>query len=599
MFYSHLTDFLPPIIVIGHCLFLFIFKKWLGPIGTFYSSIIVFVFIWFVLFSQFMILLSSGSYCFLDFGRWFFCLNFLDSHLLFCIDFLAIIAAALVSFLTPLALYFGAEYMFRDLFVNRLLYLLNFFAASVILLFFCYDFFLILLAWEMIGLFSLLLVNFYSMRIYTIKAALKTFVYSRVSDMFLFLAFLFFSLFCHTTDLSLIFCKVPFLMFHFIFIGSIGIHFLSITALFIVMSGVIKSAQFCFHVWLPDAMEAPTPASALIHSSTLVIAGIFLILRFAILFEFSISVNYFLIWIGSITLLMAAISAVFQQDIKKLIAYSTISQIGYLVCGCGFGCYEEVLLYLIIHALNKAFLFILAGYAIHFFLANTDMRFMGSLWYIAPDLLIFLLSLSLNLTGLPYSAGFLGKEFLLFQLMRNDESSYIIRTCWFITFFITPIYMFVLSYSLLYGPRKAHVAIFRYVEYPPRLTISSLTKRLNPFRFFQISIIQINSLLSAIIFVILWLLVISGCETLYYLIFNCYNPLFILSTSKLLATTSHLMDVFSLTSLGLVTNLKINITLTVYFAFVFFLSFRSKSEIKSLKYVNVLLVMLLCSLWVL
>ena len=124
-------------------------------------------------------------------------------------------------------------------------------------------------------------------------------------------------------------------------------------------------------------MEAPTPASALIHSSTLVVAGVFLIIRFSVLFEFTLFTNYYLILLGALTLAFGAITAVFQNDIKKLVAYSTISQIGYLVCGCGFCCYEEVLLYLIIHALNKAFLFVLVGYTVHFFNGNTDMRQMG------------------------------------------------------------------------------------------------------------------------------------------------------------------------------------------------------------------------------
>ena len=124
-------------------------------------------------------------------------------------------------------------------------------------------------------------------------------------------------------------------------------------------------------------MEAPTPASALIHSSTLVVAGVFLIIRFSILFEFTIITNYILTLVGALTLAFGAVTAIFQNDIKKLVAYSTISQIGYLVCGCGFCCYEEVVIYLIVHALNKAFLFVLVGYTVHFFNANTDMRQMG------------------------------------------------------------------------------------------------------------------------------------------------------------------------------------------------------------------------------
>ena len=136
-------------------------------------------------------------------------------------------------------------------------------------------------------------------------------------------------------------------------------------------------------------MEAPTPASALIHSSTLVIMGIYLILRFSLVFEFTKSLNILVSFYGSITIGLSAVTAIFQNDLKKLVAYSTISQIGYLFCGCGVGCYNEVLLYLIIHAINKANLFIIVGYIIHYFNGNTDIRYMGSLHYLLYDLSVF------------------------------------------------------------------------------------------------------------------------------------------------------------------------------------------------------------------
>lgn len=197
--------------------------------------------------------------------------------------------------------------------------------------------------------------------------------------MFLFI-FLLLTLFLfQSLDLSIIFLQTPFYMFHYIFFGPITAHYLSLLSLTLILSGVIKSAQFGFHVWLPDAMEAPTPASALIHSSTLVVAGIFLIFRFSLLFDFTpIVLQILAVW-GGLTLSSASIIAIFQKDIKKLVAYSTISQIGYLVSGCGILAFNETLIYLIVHALNKAFLFILVGYITHFFNHNTDLRFMGGL----------------------------------------------------------------------------------------------------------------------------------------------------------------------------------------------------------------------------
>lgn len=451
---------LPPLFLITHCLFIVLFKKWLGPVGTFYGSLMTFSLCLCLTLNELLLTLVNGQFYYIDFGRWFFCLDIIDSHLVFCIDSLALTAAALVLLLTMFALFFGVEYMYREAFINRLLYLLNLFATSVIFLFFCYDSFLIMFAWECIGLFSFLLVNFYSTRIYTIKAALKTFVFSRISDMFMFIHFLLTLVIFNTTDLSLIFLQTPFMAFHYLFFGSTAIHFLTFFSLCLVLSGGIKAAQFFAHVWLPDAMEAPTPASALIHSSTLVVAGVFLIIRFSVVLEFSLFTNYFLILLGGLTLSFGAITAVFQNDIKKLVAYSTISQIGYLVCGCGFGCYEEVLIYLIIHALNKAFLFVLVGYTVHFFNGNTDMRQMGGAYLYSFDIAVLLFGVCMNLAGLPYSAGFLGKEFLLFQVLRDDFVTLFVRSCWLVSFFFTPIYMFILVFVVFFGPKKGVLASY-------------------------------------------------------------------------------------------------------------------------------------------
>jgi NADH:ubiquinone oxidoreductase subunit 5 (subunit L)/multisubunit Na+/H+ antiporter MnhA subunit len=176
-------------------------------------------------------------------------------------------------------------------------------------------------------------------------------------------------------------------------------------------------------------MEAPTPASALIHSSTLVVGGVFLIIRFEFLFEFTYEVNLMLALVGAVTLAFSAVTACFQQDIKKLVAFSTISQIGYLICGCGFGAYNETLLYLFIHAINKAFLFILVGYIVHFFNGNTDLRFMGSVHIFSFDMVVMLMILTFNLTGMPYLAGFVGKEFLVTQFFLSNWENYFIRGC--------------------------------------------------------------------------------------------------------------------------------------------------------------------------
>lgn len=538
-------------------------------------------------------ILTVGLYFFIDFGRWFFCLDMIDSHLTFCVDSLSLICSSLVSLLTMLALYFGVEYMYREAFINRLLYLLNLFATSVILLFYCYDYFLILFMWECIGLFSLLLVNFYSSRIYTLKASLKTFIFSRVSDMFMFFTFLLVINTFSSTDLSLIFIQIPFLTFHYIFISGVAFHFLTIFSLCLAMSGTIKAAQFFSHVWLPDAMEAPTPASALIHSSTLVIAGIFLILRFSVLFEFTIFTNCYLVILGSITLAFGAITATFQTDIKKLVAYSTISQIGYLVCGCGFSCYEEVLIYLVIHALNKAFLFILVGYIVHFFSGNTDMRQMGGMYLYSFDMSILLFGVCFNLAGLPYSAGFFGKEFLLFQVLRDDYISLIIRSCWIVGFFFTPIYTFTLVFLILFDVKKGSIISYKlnwesnfisqlFISYQKsRQCLSSFKSRttqqrvhyliykLQRFHTSRYIFTSITSRFTTYLLVLFWLFFFFFGESLLLITFNFSSVIDTITSSSFFTFKQHAIFFINTASLKLNTHLFIYILCMTLFSFTY------------------------------
>ena len=560
-----------PLLLPLHCLFIFLFRKWLGPVGTFYGSIIVFalVFIW--VFNELILILRTGSYFYIDFGRWFFCLDHVDSHLLFCVDSLALLCAGLVLFLTCLALYFGIEYMYRDAFINRLLYLLNLFATSVIVLFFCYDFFLIIFAWECIGLFSFLLVNFYSMRIYTIKAALKTFVFARFSDLFMFLNFVLSILVFNTTDLSLIFLQIPFMSFHYLFWGPLAIHFLTLYSFCLAMTGTVKAAQFFSHVWLPDAMEAPTPASALIHSSTLVVAGVFLIIRFSLLYEFSIATNYYLIMLGAVTLAFGAITAIFQTDIKKLVAYSTISQIGYLVCGCGFCCYEEVLIYLIIHALNKAFLFILVGYLVHFFNNNTDMRQMGGAYVYSFDIAVFLLGVCFNLAGLPYSAGFIGKEFLLFQLFREDLISLFVRGCWLASFFFTPIYMVILLFVVLYGPKKGVLQTYKNVWLIDYFNNNAPTFGFKTSRF---QLTFLTSRTTCYVLGATWFLFFWFGEFLLLILFNYGSITDAIPSAFFYVLKAHTPFFLNITNTSLLAAIAFYLKLLVVSAFIFLLTLR-------------------------
>ena len=409
-------------------------------------------------------ILSTNDIYFISWGQFYYFDNMFNSNFLFCFDTLGSISSILVSALAFVTFIFSIEYMYREYQLNQLFYLLFFFVTSILYLFIVYDLILILICWELIGLLSFLLVNFYKTRVYSIKAAYKTFIFSRISDMFFFFILLLCVSNFNTTDMGEIFNQVPYFMYHMIIIKTTGYHFLSVLGLLVFICSSIKAAQFFWHVWLPDAMEAPTPASALIHSSTLVIMGIYLILRFSIIFEFTKSVNIWISLYGSITIGIASIAAVCQNDLKKLVAYSTISQIGYLFCGCGVNCANEVLLYLIVHAINKANLFIIVGYIVHYFNGNTDMRYMGGIHLLIFDLSVFALIIWINLSGMPYSLGFFSKEFLILQCFKHDWVSIFIFINFCTSMLCTPIYIYIFINNVLFGPLKSPFSTWLFAK---------------------------------------------------------------------------------------------------------------------------------------
>ena len=493
------------------------------------------------------IVLNTNKIYFISLGQFYFFNNFLNINFLFCFDTLSSISGVLVSSLAFATFLFSIEYMYREYQINQLFYLLFFFVTSILYLFIVYDLILILICWELIGLLSFLLVNFYKTRIYSIKAAYKTFIFSRISDM----CFLFLLLLCvinfNTTDLSEIFNQVPYFMYHVVEVKTTGYHFLSILGALIFICSSIKAAQFFWHVWLPDAMEAPTPASALIHSSTLVIMGIYLILRFSIVFEFTYSLNTIISWYGSITIGLGSLSAIFQNDLKKLVAYSTISQIGYLFCGCGANCFNEVLLYLIVHALNKANLFIIVGYIVHYFNGNTDMRYMGSVHSLAFDLTIFSIIIWINLSGMPYSLGFFSKEFLLLQCFKHNWSSIFIFINFCLSIFCTPIYVFIFINNVLFGPVKSTYSTWLFAKSSFNKKHIKLLK-LKWYKNYQKGILNVISSYWIIILLFIFALICLFADT--YLIFIIFNmigdtKLFLNSAYTILSVNPLLTSTFT------------------------------------------------------
>ena len=275
------------------------------------------------------------------------------------------------------------------------------------------NFIQLFLGWEGVGLCSYLLINFWFTRLQANKAAIKAMVINRVGDVGLALGV--FSVFVvfKTCDYSVVFSLVPYVAnVTYNFLGF-EVEAISTIGLLLFVGAVGKSAQIGLHTWLPDAMEGPTPVSALIHAATMVTAGVYLIIRCSPLYEYSGSALTVITVFGALTAFIAGTIGLVQNDLKKVIAYSTCSQLGYMVFACGLSNYSVSMFHLINHAYFKALLFLSAGSVIHALNDEQDMRRMGGLLQVLPYTYVMILIGSLALMGFPFLTGFYSKDVIL------------------------------------------------------------------------------------------------------------------------------------------------------------------------------------------
>lgn len=289
---------------------------------------------------------------------------------------------------------------------------LNGFVFSMLILILSNNFFTLFLGWECIGLTSFFLINFWHTRRGTVKASFKAFTYNTFSDLCLLLAI--------TTLFSTVGTDEIDILLYLLQTSNYDENTLYISASALVLCAASKSVQFGLHLWLPDSMEAPVPASALIHSATLVSAGIYLLLRFHVLFLTLNLQSYLILW-GSVTALVGGLSACAQTDLKKLLAYSTMSHCGFLWGLASLGDVYTCTLYLFLHGLFKAATFFAAGSFIQLF-GTQDMRWMrGGNNLLLDSLLLFLTSA--NLSGLPLTVGYFYKEALIKALVSSTTGT--------------------------------------------------------------------------------------------------------------------------------------------------------------------------------
>ena len=267
--------------------------------------------------------------------------------------------------------------------------------------------------WEGVGLSSYLLINFWFTRIQANKAAIKAMLINRIGDFALLLAIFAIYFVFNSLDYDTIFSLTPLMLDYKILIGGTKIPALDMICIFLFLGAMGKSAQLGLHTWLPDAMEGPTPVSALIHAATMVTAGVFLLARCSHLFEYSPLALNLIIFIGSATAFFASTTGLFQNDMKRVIAYSTCSQLGYMVFACGLSSYEVGIFHLANHAFFKALLFLGAGSVIHAVSDEQDMRKMGGLRNLLPFTYSIMVIGSLALMGFPFLTGFYSKDTIL------------------------------------------------------------------------------------------------------------------------------------------------------------------------------------------
>ena len=306
---------------------------------------------------------------------------------------------------------------------------------------------MLLIGWGLVGLSSYLLIGFWHDRPSAVAAAKKAFVMNAIGDATMALA------------LFLLIQRTGSLNFEIVFANadSLGVWAANLVALGLLGGAIAKSAQLPLQTWLPDAMEGPTPVSALIHAATMVTAGVYLIVRTSPLFEAAPKVLELAGGLGAITLVMAGLIALVQTDIKRVIAYSTMSQIGYMFLAVGLGAYADGMFHLMTHAFFKALLFMAAGLVIHALAGEQDIRKMGGLRRLMPFTFVAFIVGTLSLTGIPPFSGFFSKDSILAAALSQGWYGQLLWAAGMTGAFLTGLYSARLFFIVFWGEPSAFV----------------------------------------------------------------------------------------------------------------------------------------------
>jgi proton-translocating NADH-quinone oxidoreductase chain L len=388
--------------------------------------------------------------CFVDIGNWF-SVSSLNINWIFLFDSLSIAMLLLVCFVSFCVHVYSLDYMGSDPHVIRFMGYLSLFTFFMLFLITSGNFVQLFFGWEGVGLSSYLLINFWYTRVQANKSAMKAVIVNRFGDFGIYFFLLIIYFFFRSFDFSVVFSSIPFLLDTSLNFLNIDISVVDFLSFFVFLGAIGKSAQIGLHTWLPDAMEGPTPVSALIHAATMVTAGVFVLIRLSPILEYSDSILFLISLFGGLTAFFAGTVGLVQYDIKKVIAYSTCSQLGYMFFSCGLSNYSVGLFHLFNHGFFKALLFLGAGSVIHALLDEQDMRKMGGLLKILPLTYIAMLIGSLALLGFPFLSGFYSKDVILEVVYSKFSfNSYFIYWLGTISAFITSFYSIRLIYLVFF-----------------------------------------------------------------------------------------------------------------------------------------------------
>ena len=368
------------------------------------------------------------------------------------IDSLSAIMLVVVTSVSSLVHIYSIGYMSHDPHKPRFMAYLSLFTFAMLMLVTADNFIQLFFGWEGVGLCSYFLIGFWFKKETANTAAIKAFVVNRVGDFgFALGIFLIFYLF-GTVNYSEVFDLIPSIIDkNLIFLG-VEVNAIDLICLLLFIGAMGKSAQILLHTWLPDAMEGPTPVSALIHAATMVTAGVFLVVRCSPIYEYSeLALNVITI-VGMSTAFFAATVALVQTDIKKIIAYSTCSQLGYMFFATGVGAYNVAMFHLFTHAFFKALLFLGSGSVIHAFKDEQNINNMGGVWKKLPYTYGLMIIGTLALTGFPLLSGFYSKDAIIeFAYLRGNTTGYYAAGIGIVTAFLTSIYSWRLIFKTFHG----------------------------------------------------------------------------------------------------------------------------------------------------